>query len=318
MKKLLTVVLLILVLITVMIYVLIPRTLKISATSLIGCNANAAFRIMSQPANWQKWGSGGNTANTTDTTTLSRSFVYNQDTFRIEEIIHNAVKISIKNGALATHSLVNIFSVSKDSFVVQWESLIHTGLNPFSKISCYMQAGAVKKNMKDIIKNMAGFLEKQENVYGSSFCVSSTTDTLLIARKSIHAMYPTTAEIYSSVNLLQQFALKKGAQQTALPMMNVTRLNENEFQLMVAIPVDKQLENEGTFFYRKMVPGNFLVTEVKGGTGSVKAALQMMGLYISDYGKTAMAIPFEKLITDRSIEPDSTQWLTKIYYPVIR
>jgi hypothetical protein len=37
---------------------------------------------------------------------------------------------------------------------------------------------------------------------------------------------------------------------------------------------------------------------------------------MSDYQQTAMAIPFESLVTDRSREPDTLKWITNIYVPV--
>jgi hypothetical protein len=42
-----------------------------------------------------------------------------------------------------------------------------------------------------------------------------------------------------------------------------------------------------------------------------------MNNYISDYGRTIVAIPFASLITDRRLEPDSAKWVTRIYWPLI-
>ncbi|MBS1565351.1 MAG: hypothetical protein JST39_13240, partial [Bacteroidetes bacterium] len=69
-------------------------------------------------------------------------------------------------------------------------------------------------------------------------------------------------------------------------------------------------------FFRKMVPGAFMVTDVRGGDETVVYALSQMRLYFDDYKKTSMAIPFAALITDRQQEPDSSRWVTRIYAPV--
>jgi hypothetical protein len=66
-----------------------------------------------------------------------------------------------------------------------------------------------------------------------------------------------------------------------------------------------------------MEPGNFMATEVKGGTYSVDEAIKQLQLYISDYGKVQMAKGFQVLETDRMQEPDTSKWLTKIYIPVV-
>jgi hypothetical protein len=39
--------------------------------------------------------------------------------------------------------------------------------------------------------------------------------------------------------------------------------------------------------------------------------------YKDDYQRVSPAIPFYSLITDRLKEPDSSKWITKIYFPVM-
>ena len=63
--------------------------------------------------------------------------------------------------------------------------------------------------------------------------------------------------------------------------------------------------------------GNILITEVKGGSNKINNAYKQIRNYISDYNRIAPAIPFESLVTDRSKEPDSSKWVTRIYYPVM-
>jgi len=144
---------------------------------------------------------------------------------------------------------------------------------------------------------------------------SSTKDTFLIATKSFFKGYPGTADIYGMVGKLRAYAEKVRAFETGYPMLNVTRV-DSEFQVMTALPVDRELRGGGDILYRRLVPGKFLVGDVKGGVGSVDAGFERMRQYISDHGRTVMAIPFQSLITDRSKAPDSTQWLTRLYYPV--
>jgi len=41
-----------------------------------------------------------------------------------------------------------------------------------------------------------------------------------------------------------------------------------------------------------------------------------MNQYFADHNRTSMAIPFSYLITNRSEQPDTLKWITKIYAPV--
>jgi hypothetical protein len=63
--------------------------------------------------------------------------------------------------------------------------------------------------------------------------------------------------------------------------------------------------------------GNILITEIKGGSASIDKAFKEMENYVSDYRRTPPAIPFQSLVTDRMKEPDTSKWITRIFYPVM-
>jgi hypothetical protein len=86
---------------------------------------------------------------------------------------------------------------------------------------------------------------------------------------------------------------------------------------MVAIPVNKVLRDDDPFAFKRMVPGNILVAEVNGGKYTIEKALAEMELYIKENKLKPPAIPFESMITDRSREPDTSKWVTRIYYPIL-
>jgi len=82
--------------------------------------------------------------------------------------------------------------------------------------------------------------------------------------------------------------------------------------------VDRRLPDAGEIHYKWMLGGgNILITEVKGGPGEIKKAYEQITHYVTDYKRLAPAIPFESMVTDRTVEKDSSQWITRIYYPVI-
>ena len=65
-----------------------------------------------------------------------------------------------------------------------------------------------------------------------------------------------------------------------------------------------------------MVLGNILVGEVKGGLSTILNAEKQLANYVFDYGKASPAIPFQSLVTDRSLEADSSKWITRLNYPI--
>jgi len=300
----------------VCIYAFIPSQLKITNVKITAVNSDAAFRLIGNPANWQKWINEPNVSATG--TSKDNAFTYHNVTYSIDEILHNVLRISIKNGDNITSSILTLIPTAKDTTAIHWESEIATSNNPLQKVQGYQRAVAVKKNMEDVLYRLNTYLSKEENVYGMKFTIASTNDTILIAKKTMEADYPSTNALYASVNAIRNFVEKKGAKQIAPPMLNITRQDDGKYQMMVALPIDKKIVAEGSFLKRQLVAGNFLITEVQGGPAIINHALDMMQLYISEMGKTSMAIPFEVIITDRLQQPDSTQWLTKIYFPIVR
>jgi hypothetical protein len=85
---------------------------------------------------------------------------------------------------------------------------------------------------------------------------------------------------------------------------------------MVGIPVNKVLNESGDIVLKRMVLGNILEAEVQGGTFRVNQAAKQLEHYVSDYKYSSPAIPFQQLVTNRLQEPDSSRWITRLYYPV--
>lgn len=305
-----------LILVTIAIYILIPGTLKIAAVNIVPANSEAAFRVISKPGNWLKWTNGGLPADIQADN--MGAFTNDNHSFYIKEILHNAAKIKVTKGNLQTSSLFTILPITKDSSLMRWESEISTSSNPITKIQRYRQALALKKSIGSILDKLQQFLEKQDNLYGYNFHVGSTSDTLLVAFKGSTSNYPDTKTVYNSIFKLQQYVGSKGGKQIAPPMLNITEQDNNSYSYMIALPVDKAIDAAPPYLYRRLVAGNFLITKVTGGEATVNNALSMMQLYINDYGKTPIAIPFRRLITDRLSNPDSTRWETEIYFPIIR
>jgi hypothetical protein len=159
-------------------------------------------------------------------------------------------------------------------------------------------------------------MQKEENIYGLQIQNTTLEDTILVARKQTTKISPGTNEIYSMLASLKNYIKAQNAKPTGRPMLNITKMDENEFQTMVAIPIDKSLPSKGDIMQKKMVPGNFLTAEVTGGEYTVNRAMEQIRFYMNDHNMVAPAIPFQSLITDRTSEPDTSKWVTKLYAPV--
>lgn len=310
MKKWLISLLVLIILALACIYFFIPSALKISQVTLVRSAKSSAYRFLSEENNWQKWWPG-------DSSQKNNSFDYKNVQYQLLPKLRTTVDVLIQHDGSDINSTIDIIPLANDTIGIQWQCSMSSGLNPVGKIMNYNKAVDIKKSMDDILRHFQVFIENLDNVYGIHIQQSSTKDTLLICTKSRMAEYPTTADTYNLINKLKKHIIPNGAKQTGYPMRNITQLDSGGFQIMVALPIDKELKTEAIFFPSKMVPGRFLVAEVKGGPGTIDDAQKQIRLYMQEYKRMSLAIPFESLITDRSIEADTSKWVTKLFNPVL-
>jgi hypothetical protein len=304
-KKLFILLTIVLVSCVVIPYIFIPSTITVSSAVVTIASPNGAGRYVLNQSGWSKWWNSTN-----------NHFVYQSDTFLFSNKFFKSVNITILHGRDSIKSRLDLLPLQEDTTGIQWSYSFPSSQNPFKRIEQYQDAGTVKKNMDGILLQLKSFLDKPENIYNIAISRTSTKDTILISTKSISSVYPGTPAIYHQIEQLKTYIASQHARQTGNPIYNITQLDHHQFQLMTAIPVDKILPDNGSFAFKRMIPGSFMVTEVTGGEQTVSQALQNLLLYFADYHKTSMAINFQMLVTDRLKEPDTSKWVTRIYQPV--
>ncbi len=317
MKKWIAVILVLVVLLIAGVYFFIPVTLTVSNFTVAHCSSSGANRAIIQKENWKKFWQGKVFITPQKTFSHDDVFVYNNDSFRVTKLLQNAVQISISGNGTEAKSLLLFLPLTKDSVQINWSCQMPTSTHLFNRIQQYRQAVQTKKNMTDILRNINLFVSKDENVYGISIQQTSTKDTSLVSTKMTSKTYPSTEQVYMLIEKLQAYVKENQAVQTGYPMMNVTQVSKGNYVLMTAIPVNKLLPETGDITYKRMIPGNFLTATITGGDATVSNAQTQMQQYFQDYNRTAMAIPFQYLVTDRSKETDTSKWVTKMYFPVM-
>lgn len=279
-------------------YIFIPGSLAISRIAYIKSAENSAYRAFADQVIRQQWW---------PEQTLYRYEI--KGSSNIYEITMSTNGRNIPSTLVITPETVGVVRVA-------WRLEYHNSSNPFKRIQLANQAKQLQAEMTSILERLQTHLEKEENMYGIKVEKISVKDTLLLTTKADFPAIPSTQQVYELIRQLEQHLLKTGASATGAPMLHAQRINSQHATAMVAIPVNKVLTNEGNLVFKRMVPGNILVTEVRGGPTTISNALIQLNNYRLDHHLESPAIPFESLITDRSKEPDTTKWITKIYYPV--
>lgn len=294
---------------------LIPKQDKVSTILFLGANQPAVNRNLADENNWQKWWPQ------TDDSSLENKGAYINDGFeyKIGTIQFGSVGVIINKGDFSANSIINTFALSTDSMMISWTvTMPNSGKLPFKKLGNYLQGQKLKKSMQQVLSNYISYARNSEHLYNMNVELTTVKDTLLIVTKYLQKQPPTKEEIYNRINTLKKYIKQQGAIETNHPMLHSAYVDDlGGYELMVAIPVNKPLQGNNDIMLKKMVPGNILFAEINGGNASVTAALKQLEQYAADHQMVSPAQPFQLLITDRTIETDSSKWVTKIYYPIL-
>ncbi len=312
MKKLLTVLFLIVILIIAGIYIFIPAKAEIGKNEYIKSNAGAAKRILADTSSWPKWWPN-DTGRKVSTFT---PFYYDELGFQLSHDYHGGVSVSIINDTTITESTITLVQVNKDSVMLIWKCDLPESNWPIARLQNYFRAKKIRNSMTGIIKSLDTFLQKDENIYRIPFKITMSKDSTLVMTKGTTDSYPSEKYIYGLIGELKNYIRDEQALETNHPMLDVKKISDHQFETMVAIPANRELAGKGSIFFSRFVPWKVLTAEVKGGVKTVEDALHQMDLYITDHQLTRMAISFQSLVTNRMEQPDSTQWITRIYTPV--
>ena len=271
---------------------------------------------MLDESKWSNWWNYSNTDSTPRPQTAGVTYTANGDLYKLTKQFYKAVDIQITHAQQLLESKLVIIPLSLDSTGIEWKCSLKSGFNPFGRLNKYLEAKQIKKNMELVLNSFKKFADKTENIYGIQIEKTNLKDTLFVSSKTILPVYPSMQQVYELIKKIQAYIPTKNIRQSGNPIFNITQLGDSKYQLMAAIPVDKRIEDSGDFSLKFMVRGSFMVTEVVGGDYTIDKASKSLHQYFTDFRKTSMAMNFTMLVTDRQYQPDSTKWITRLYYPV--
>jgi hypothetical protein len=308
MKKILLSVVILVILALVAIYWLVPASPSIDASIGINANPSVTTRILRE-ASWKLW--WPSSASSKDSI-----LELNNQQFSIIDKQYNSLKVLISKEQFSFGTSLNIIPLSLDSVRLEWIGRPVVANSPVKRIQQYNASKEIRESLRLLLDTLRSFLEQPANTYDLHIIQEKVKDTLLITRKSVLKSYPDIATVYEMVNSLHAYAKKRGLNEMNYPMLHVLKLDKDEYSTMVAIPVDREVPTHDGIAFKRMAPGNILVTEVRGGPYTIQRAFTRYEEYLQDYHRISPALPFESMVTDRIAEPDTTKWVTKIYYPV--
>lgn len=316
MKRLVLILSSVCLLILISVYLIIPSKLYLSKTIHIETSEANARKFITTKKEWNGWWPGSSQKKPVNAHSNNKPFKYGGYEYHIKKITYSAVELDLKKNESTVNSMMVFSSISNYSIKIVWHLEMKTSFNPVKRIVQYQRAKIMRQNMAGILQHLKGFLEDEKNTYGIDIKLSKVKDSLLATTSFTSSKFPATAVVYDRITHLKKYIKKNGAKETNYPMLNISKPEGRDYEVMVAIPVNEVVKSDADISINRMVLGNILVTQVKGGRSTITKAFDQLKNFANDNRFISPAMPFESIITNRITEPDSSKWVTKIYYPI--
>ena len=314
MKKWLLILIIAFIALVTLVYMILPNKIMLGQTRVFAANPKAFARIIQQDESWENWWPKKGVS---DEAHSSHPLEFNGYTYTIVEKRLTSVLIDVIHGE-DTFKTEFIFIPKPDSVLISWQSILTKPLSRIKRLQLNSTINGINKDMAALLNQLQNYVSKEENLYGMTITKEHVKDSTLISTSMTTTGMPTTKNIYVLIEKLKAFASKNNATITGFPMLSIFTTDSINFRSQIALPVDKKMTDAGDIKYRWMLGGgNILKAEVKGGYGTINNGFKAMEHYIDEHKRVAPAIQFQSLITDRRTEPDSSKWVTKLYWPVM-
>jgi len=242
-------------------------------------------------------------------------FEYNERHIRIDAILLNGFQAT----AIQDRDFRYVFQIvplEGKRTQITFSGIETAGPGLFNKASGYVSYLRNRSNVHQWVEAVKDYYEDSKKVYGMDIRQTRVTDSVLIALKQWFPRNPSVSDVYDLIYELKKHIAENGGKEDNFPMVNIYRESDTAHLVMVAIATGLPVPATDRYLLKKMELGYILEGEVKGGLTTVKQAEDNLRKYANDYAKTAPAIPYQLWVTNRLQQPDTTQWITKLYYPI--
>lgn len=298
MRKIILSVLAILLLSLTAVYLLIPSQILIKGSQMVYQPSSSVIRGMMQTSRWSEWMPKDISIKATS------SLVATIQTELTQDAIQVPVLFSIEDGT------------GKNTLIGYETSMDNNQWSPIARIQYYLFAKKIQNNLDRVLAAAVSYYNESKGVYGFDIVETKVKDSSYLALDQILNDTPSIEQIYQMVSKLEQYVNSKNGRATGAPMVNITRMDEKEVYIQVAIPLERDINVSDGFTIKKMVLGNLLSVKVQGDQAKVDQAFEATKQYINDKQKTSPAIPFVIYNTNRLLEKDSSRWVSTINYPI--
>lgn len=310
MKKTFFIVFTAILIIIAVVCILLPEKPVIAQDLSIDTSDVIAAKFLTTKTGWDKWWPGNKIGD--------KQYGFQDTKIMIDKMTNGSTHLKLQKDNLTFSGEISYFADAEGSIKFKWDAVDETNTRFLSRLTNFFKTRKAENQAAEILLSLKHFLEDEKNAYGYKIYLNHAKDTVLLVSANTYPAYPSLQAVYNTVETLKQQADSQGVKQTNFPMLNVTQTDEHEYQVNVALPINKRIiPFQKTSINNIPGGGNLLVADVRGGQNTVNSALAQMKIYMKDHRLVSPAMPFQSLITNRLAQKDTSKWITKIYYPIL-
>ncbi len=288
----------------------LPSNQMKSFTSNATIPFDGISRIIVNKKYWENWWPG--------TVQNDSTLVFENTELHIDMLLLNGFKAKALNTNIPTSLDLQAIATYNAETALTLNIEFKLSNNPFIKLYQYVLYRTEQKKYEQLFKNLTLSFSNVKRVYGFDIQMGKVPNAYYVSVKTYLDHYPTTEEVYASIDEVKNFIRSKNSKVMNEPIFNVFKEGEKQYLLMVAVASDREIPSEGKFLQKNMMLGNIVVAGVQGGYYAINKCKEAVQFYVSDFRKVSPAIAFERLVTNRLQEKDSSKWITTINYPVFQ
>ena len=311
---------------------ILPSNLHVSKTVMIKAPLGVVFNEINDLHNWNNWSSWKDT-------TLSAKFEgpvkgvgakviwtdkkEGEGILTIVESTHfNHIKTSmtVPNKTDAAEMQFD-FETKGDSVEISWSRDINKLSYPFGRFVGWMLQKGYENNFSKSLSRLKYYIETKKNTpeyFGYSIIEDTFKGGSFLASNASSTMANMKEVMKKHFGTIMQFSSEKGIQITGAPIVQWHSYNpeaESQFTCMVPFNLDSAIATKNVYSLNFPETKTVMVKYIGPYEGSYNAWVALDNYVV--YNTLLMnGDPWEEYVTDPSTEPDSSKWITNIYFPV--
>ena len=294
----------------VIISYLLPNEKVTTETVSVPMPVDAVTRVMTNQQEWAKWFPG--------TKVNDSVFTYYESPITIHKVLMNGFKATMINKGVEVDLDFSFIADHNAKVSFTLNTIMKITYNPLLRFKQFLSLNSVENDCKRLLYQMQDYFSDVEKVYGFPIQMQKVPNSSYVSAKQTYDHEPTTDEIYTLIDEVNEFIDGVEVKIVNYPILNVFKEDSSSYTAMVAVATERDIPSSGKFMLKNMMLGNVVVCEVTGDKNVIQQCNEAVKNYVQDHRKTSPAISFERLITNRRTIRDSTKWRTTINYPVFQ